>query len=252
MDLLHHMLAPVREARSLRYFEQAGSANDLAVAWIREGAPAGAVVLTDTQTSGHGRLGREWFAPAGTALLFSYILYLPAELAAQSTMLGALVVAELCETLGIPGVGIKYPNDVQIGARKVCGVLPEAVALPEHMGIALGIGLNVRVNFAGTPLQNTAISLEHALGRPLNRAELLDTLTRQLDHWREHIPEGGVYRAWHSRLNMLGQTVSIDTGGERLQGIAESVRDDGALMLRLPGGEVRIVTAGDLVVARAG
>jgi BirA family biotin operon repressor/biotin-[acetyl-CoA-carboxylase] ligase len=252
MDLLHHQLAPVREARALRYFDQAGSTNDLALAWIREGAPAGAVVLTDTQTSGHGRLGREWFAPAGTALLFSYILYLPAALAAQSTMLGALVVAELCQSLGAQEIGIKYPNDVMIGARKVCGVLPEALALPERMGIALGIGLNVRVNFDGTPLADTAISLEHVLGRPLVRAELLDALTHQLDHWREHIPEGAVYRAWHSRLNMLGQTVSIDTGAERLQGVAESVREDGALLLRLPTGEVRTVTAGDLVVMRAG
>jgi BirA family biotin operon repressor/biotin-[acetyl-CoA-carboxylase] ligase len=167
-------------------------------------------------------------------------------------MLGALVVAELCQSLGAQEIGIKYPNDVMIGARKVCGVLPEALALPERMGIALGIGLNVRVNFDGTPLADTAISLEHVLGRPLVRAELLEALTHQLDHWREHIPEGAVYRAWHSRLNMLGQTVSIDTGAERLQGVAESVREDGALLLRLPTGEVRTVTAGDLVVMRAG
>jgi BirA family biotin operon repressor/biotin-[acetyl-CoA-carboxylase] ligase len=250
MDLDHARLEQIRHARHLRYFEQTTSTNTLALAWIAEGAAAGSLVLTDEQTEGRGRLGRLWFAPAGSALLMSYILYPPPEHAAQATMLGALAVAETCDSLGIGDVGIKYPNDVQINRLKVCGILAEAAWQSGKVGIALGIGLNVRVDFVDTPFADSTISLETAVHHPLNRADLLDTLLDHLDLWREKMEDRSLFEAWRKRLNMLGERVEVNTGETILSGIASDVESDGALLLTDENGISRRVFAGDLVVYR--
>jgi BirA family biotin operon repressor/biotin-[acetyl-CoA-carboxylase] ligase len=250
MDLTHARLEQIRHTRPLRYFERTVSTNTLALAWIAEGAAAGSLVLTDEQTEGRGRLGRSWFAPADSALLLSYILYPPPEYAAQATMLGALAVAETSESLGIADVGIKYPNDVQINRLKVCGILAEATWQSGKVGIALGIGLNVRVNFADTPYADSAISLEMALDRPLSRADVLNTLLDRLDFWRGKIGDRALFEAWRSRLNMLGEFVEINTGEALLSGTASDVDRDGALLLTDETNTTRRIFAGDLVVYR--
>lgn len=246
-DLSEARLRALFPGRAVQFCAETGSTNDLAQAWWEAGAPDGALVVADTQTAGRGRLGRSWFAPPGAALLFTLIFTAPHELAVRATMLGALAVAETTRELGARAVGIKYPNDVQIDRRKVCGVLAEAVWTADHVGVALGIGVNVRVDFTSTPLSDAAISLEAALRRPLDRGELLASIVHRLDFWRARLATDALPAAWRSYLNMLGDWVEVRTGSETLHGLAVDVSPDGSLLLRDRHGVMREVWAGDLI-----
>jgi BirA family biotin operon repressor/biotin-[acetyl-CoA-carboxylase] ligase len=236
--------------RPIRHFERVDSTNDLALAWLKDGAPDGAVVLADEQAQGRGRLGRRWFAPAGTALLLSYVFRTKPSVAHRASMLGALAVAEVCESLGCTEVGIKYPNDVQVAGRKVAGVLAEAVTLGTQTGVVLGIGLNVSVSFEGTALETTAVSLATVLEAPIERSALLPAVLTCLDTWRGQIETDRFFDAWHSRLNMLNQWVHVQSGDETIEGLALGVDSFGRLQLRMGDGSLREVIAGDLLVMK--
>jgi BirA family biotin operon repressor/biotin-[acetyl-CoA-carboxylase] ligase len=106
------------------------------------------------------------------------------------------------------------------------------------------MGVNVRVNFAGTALEDSAISLETALGRSLERAELLKLLLDRVDHWFEHLRSNEMLERWTNLLVTLGQRVKI---GE-IEGVAEGVDARGALLVRDEAGRLRPVIAGDLVM----
>src|SRR5690606_4117303 len=132
----------------LRFYERADSTNDLALAWLREGAPIGAVVIADEQLKGRGRKGRVWHTPPGVALAVSVVLRPPVDALHQVGMVGALAIADVCQQHVPDDVAIKWPNDVQVGGRKVSGILPETAWEADRLlGVVLGMGLNVRVDF---------------------------------------------------------------------------------------------------------
>lgn len=235
-------------ARPVRFYARAGSTNDLALDWLRAGAPSGAVVIADEQISGRGRQGRSWQTPPGAALAVSLILKPALAALPRLSLLGALAVAEMIEGLGIAGVGIKWPNDVQIKGLKVCGVLPEAVWNGDAlMGAVLGIGVNVRVDFQGTALEGTATSLQDWVGRRLDRAELVHTLLTRVDAWYERLDAPALLEAWQARLITLGLPVQV---GE-VNGIAEGVDVDGALLVRSADGTLHRVVSGDVLPGAA-
>ncbi len=229
-------------AREFRFFRRVDSSNDLAKTWLMEGAGAGAVVIADEQLKGRGRQNRHWRSPPGKALALSVILKPKPAHAAAVNMLGALSVYDLASRLGCPDVGIKWPNDVQIAGRKVSGLLAENVWQGERLlGVVLGIGVNVRIDFAGTELANRAISLEDLTRRRLDRAELLRDLLERVDFWHARSPDE-IFRAWKRRMNMLGSAVKLDG----FSGIALDVTPAGALLVKSDSSEIRPVVAGDV------
>lgn len=249
--------------RPARFFVSVDSTNDVALEWLAEGAASGSVVITDEQVKGRGRLGRSWYTPPGTALIMSYLLHPKPEHLPCITMMGAVSICEMIENLtprlplesGGEGekkptayrVGIKWPNDVQLNGLKVSGVLPEAVWQGDRLvGVALGMGVNVRINFAGTELEGKAISLETVLGRSLKRLDLLAHWLERLDYWVAHLDD--VYEVWKPRLSTLGRAVSLMNAGEAVAGIAESVERDGALLVRDSHGTLRRIVAGDITL----
>src|SRR5512136_875543 len=131
----------------LRYFEQTTSTNDMALAWAAEGAPDLALVYAEQQTAGRGRGGRRWFTPPGSALAFSLILRpTPAEqqFPARFSALGALAVCEVLERRGLQP-WVKWPNDVLLNRRKVCGILVESTWMGATLNyLVLGVGLNIK------------------------------------------------------------------------------------------------------------
>jgi BirA family biotin operon repressor/biotin-[acetyl-CoA-carboxylase] ligase len=248
MTLTGERLDTALRGRPFRFFNQIGSTNDEALRWLGEGVPSGSLVAADEQTHGRGRLGRTWYAPLGTALMVSYLLRPAVEDVPYVPMMGGLAVCETLSSLGVERVGLKWPNDVQIDGRKVCGVLPEVAWHGEKLiGVALGIGLNVRVDFAGTALAQTAISLEDAIGR-VDRLDVLVRLLTRLDHWSARLGAEELYRAWRSRLTMIGQAISIQGVTGTVQGVAERVDRHGALWVRRDDESVQRVVAGDLAL----
>ncbi|MBZ0282113.1 MAG: biotin--[acetyl-CoA-carboxylase] ligase [Anaerolineae bacterium] len=244
MNLTEDRILAHFSPRPVRYYPRIDSTNDAALKWLSQGAPAGAVVVTDEQVQGRGRLGRVWFTPPGTALILSVILRPQSTHLGRITMLGAVVISELLENLGAADVAIKWPNDVQLNKRKVCGVLPEVIWRgSELLGVVLGMGLNVRIDFSGTELAEKAISIEPALGRSVDRLDLLTFLLARIDFWSANLSAQSLFDAWKRRLNTPGKTVSFEKG---VSGVAESVNAEGALLVRDSKGTLHTVLAGDV------
>jgi BirA family biotin operon repressor/biotin-[acetyl-CoA-carboxylase] ligase len=245
MDLSEARLQAALGSRPLEYHPQIGSTNDLALVWLRAGKSTGAVFVADQQLQGRGRLGRSWFAPPGTALMFSVALRPPAEHLNRVNMLAALSVLEAVEGAAV-GMALKWPNDVLLNERKVCGVLSEAAWDGDRLlGVALGVGVNVRVDFAGTALEATATSLEPALP-PVDRAALLAMILTRIDYWSAYIASDTLFMRWKARLGMLGKPISVGNQAGDFEGIAEDVDAEGALLVRDRAGALHRVIAGDI------
>ena len=238
----------------MRFFEQVESTNDLALAWLREGAVSGSVVVADEQVRGRGRMGRTWYTPPGTALIVSVILHPQAEYMGRIIMLGALAISDLLDGLQgktTPGsrwdIGIKWPNDVQLNGLKVCGVLSEAVWDGDILrGVVLGMGINVRIDFIGTDLAESAISIEPTLGRSVERLTLLADLLAHIDRWYGRLGDEILFDSWKSRLNMIGKDVTVEQG--TIKGLAEAVDVSGTLLVRDAKGVLQRVVAGDITL----
>lgn len=248
MDLNAERLQAVLGSRPFEYSPQIGSTNDRALEWLRQNGATGAVFVADEQVKGRGRLGRAWFSPPGTALMFSVALRPPADYLSRVNMLAALSVLEAVEAAGAADIALKWPNDVLLNGRKVCGVLSEAAWDGDRLlGVALGIGLNVRVDFTGTPFEATAISLRAALPAA-DRAALLAAILTRIDHWLAYIESDSLFAGWKARLATLGRPISLISSG--LEGIAEDVDPDGALLVRDSAGALHRVIAGDVAQGR--
>jgi BirA family biotin operon repressor/biotin-[acetyl-CoA-carboxylase] ligase len=173
-----------RFGRPYTYVERCASTQRLL-----DGAPEGAVVVTDEQTEGRGRLGRTWHAPAGSSLLFSIVLVPPVaaeRLPELSLVAGAAVAGAIAEQTGL-APAIKHPNDVLIGGRKVAGVLAEAA----EGRVVLGIGINVSQGESELPPGVEATSLRLA-GAAADRSELLATVLAHLEaRYDEWVSGGG-------------------------------------------------------------
>lgn len=242
MPLTQMTLENALGTRPFRFFASIASTNDIAVAWARDGAPQGAVVIADEQTHGRGRLGRTWHTPPNVALAVSVVVRPTPSFATRVGLMGALCVAELCESLSIANVGIKWPNDVQIGGLKVCGVLPEAVWQENALkAVVLGMGVNVRVALDDT-LAHIATNLEAHTTQSLDRAQLIAQLLARVDRWAQRMAEDALIEAWRSRLTTLGRRV--ETAG--LSGVAVEALEDGALLIKTDDGRHERLVAGDI------
>lgn len=240
-----------------RFYERAASTQDLARDWAlaEPDLPPGALVIAEEQTAGRGRQGRAWQTPPGAALALSMILqpHLAPEQLPRVTMLGGVAVAATLSPLLGDAVALKWPNDVLIRGRKVCGILSEATWDGDRMGpVVIGIGLNVRVPFEGTNLASYATSLETELGEPVNRHALLANLVGHLLHWSRRIHDPALIQVWRGWLKTLGRRVTVYPqldGSAPFEAVAETVDDNGALWVRLDSGEQRRIIAADVGLA---
>ena len=233
-------------SRPFRYVDQVDSTNDTAKAWLEAGAPEGAVVIAGEQTRGRGRRGRSWHTPPAAALALSLILKPPEAFLPQLNMVAALSVYDLAQACGCENVRIKWPNDILVDGKKVSGILPETVWQGgDLVGAIVGIGVNVRIDFSGSALEITAISLEDVVERRLDRVRLTEHLLCRFDHWYSLIATPAVFREWRARLDTLNKTVAVD----KVKGVAFDVSPEGALLIRDANGRVHQAHAGDLVVS---
>lgn len=247
-ELTSQRLTAALDGRRYEYHEQIASTNDRAMTLLTEGAPAGTVVIAEEQTRGRGRLGRSWHSPPGSALMLSYLMRPDASAVGDAGMLAALAVCEAIEAMGAADVGIKWPNDVQVAGKKLCGVLPESAWQGDSLtGVILGIGINVRVDFSGSSLSETALSLERVSGA-VDRLDLLIKLLNRLDSGSAQMGSDELFEAWRNRLNMIGKSVAVEYAGANVRGIAEGVARDGALLVREPDGGLRRAVAGDIAL----
>lgn len=211
---------------------------------LAAGGGGPAVVVADEQLRGRGTRDRTWHAPAGRALLASWILRpAPAE-PALTGVLASVALARALERCGIRGATVKWPNDVELGGRKVAGILAHGSA----EWLVLGIGVNVHQTAAEFPpeLRSRAVSLAQA-GGGVDRLDLLVRLAAEIGLLADEGGRRDALAEWRERSPMLGRAVQVRRPGEPpLAGVAAALQDDGALLVETAYGPQRIV-AGEVV-----
>lgn len=238
------------------YFKQITSTNDYLKKILTDNTPEGTLVLTEEQTAGRGRFDRTWVAPPRSSLLTSLLFrpdFLPPAQAQLLTMLCSLAVADaIAEQTGI-AVGLKWPNDVVFGGRKLAGILTELGIVGEQLDwVIVGMGLNVNIDFAAAEpaLAKTATSLQMIAGRAIPRGGLLPAYLMQVEKRYDALRRGESPLAeWRSRLETLGKPVRVNTPQGMVSGVAEDVSDSGALLLRREDGRLEEILAGDVLHA---
>ena len=239
--------------RPVRYYETVESTNQAAAEWLQAGAAHGAAVVADEQTAGRGRQGRTWHTPPGVAVAVSVVLrdVLPEHLAAVNAA-ATLAVTSTLQILQIADVSIKWANDVLVNGRKISGVLPEPIWNGDTLtGVVLGMGVNVRNDFSGTPLAEIATSIEACKQEPVDRAAVLAVLLFELDKYLAQLGKPQLWEAYRAQMTMLGEEVTLAAGDERLTGRAVDVTEEGALLVEVEG-ELVQAFAGDVTVVRWG
>jgi len=235
------------------YVESCSSTQDLADTLAREGSPEGTVVVAETMERGRGRMGRRWVAGRGG--LWLTVVLRPRFIGVThllSLATGVAVARAIREVAGV-GTGVKWPNDVLVGERKVAGVLIEGRAEADRLQYVLvGVGVNVN-NELPEELSSTATTIARVVGRPVPRLPLLASTLRHLDHLYGALSRGEVgyvLDVWRRLSVTLGREVRALTPDGEVVGVAEDVAEDGALMIRTPGGAVKRVYVGDVVHLR--
>lgn len=256
----------IRQARDGRrlgvplvYREQTGSTNDDAMELARQGAEEGTTVLADRQTRGRGRLGRRWESPPARNVYLSVVLRppIPTPLAPQLTLMAGVAVVEAIR-VWLPEAVLKWPNDVLVRDKKLAGVLVEMAARGDQVDFAVvGVGINVDMSSEDFPaeLRDRASSIAQALGQPVDRTDVVMTLLDKLEEEYELYLQHGfepVRMRWWDRSGMDRQWVRVDMGPRRLEGEAVGLAPSGALQVRVAGGEIVEVVAGDVTIHGSG
>jgi BirA family biotin operon repressor/biotin-[acetyl-CoA-carboxylase] ligase len=244
--------------RDIRVFEQTTSTNDVIEKLARDGVKEGAVVFAESQTQGRGRLGRKWMSPARKGLWFSVLLRpdLRPQQATQLTVAAATALARGIRNETGLQPEIKWPNDLLIRGKKIAGILTELNAeLDSVKYIVLGIGVDVNLGAFEFPsdLRKIATSLKAELGSPVPRPELAVSILRELDSDYARVCSGDfadVADEWEALCSTIGQRVVIRTGQNQIRGRAESLGDDGALIIRTDHGHLEQVIGGDVTLER--
>jgi len=234
--------------QNVLYYPSVTSTNDIARQQALLKAAEGTAVIADRQTAGKGRLKREWVTPQGN-IAATIILYPARKNLHFLTMLASLAVLYSIEkTTGLK-CRLKWPNDVLINNRKVCGILLESQASTDSVEYAIaGIGINVNMKLADHPeIASIATSLADEAGREVSRTTLLQNLFVEMEKLYLRLQSGeSLLPEWRDHLATLGKQIHVRAGDEVFAGIAESVADDGSLMLRCPDGRLLKFTAGDV------
>jgi BirA family biotin operon repressor/biotin-[acetyl-CoA-carboxylase] ligase len=231
------------------------STNDIAYDLASKGAKEGTVITAEGQTRGKGRMGRNWISPPGKGIYISFVLrpqILPQE-TPKITLLASVACAEAIRAqTGLLAL-IRWPNDVLVNEKKVCGILTEMNAELDRVNfLILGIGINVNADLKDLPLQ--AGSLAQLSGKEISRLELTRELLRQLEHFYLLFKESSdfteILKSWERLSAVNGRRVNVICQERKVEGLVTGIDESGALILRLDNGLQERILAGDVVLLR--
>lgn len=256
LDILEKSLAGKYFGHRLYYYSVTGSTNDDAFKLGIAGEPEGTVVVADAQTKGRGRLQRSWHSPAGSNIYTTVILRPRMDVAgiSQISILAGVAVAEVLEKYCPGRVKVKWPNDILIDGKKVCGILSQAKAEVNKVDfIVLGIGINVNINHFPDEISNIATSLAMETGKEISRQHLIISLYENLTKWYKQLLKDGfgkIKEKWLSLSQMIGQKVQVIFQEEVISGKAIDLDNDGSLILLAEDGKTIKASAGDATIMR--
>ena len=254
-ERLEHELKTEWAARNLCCFDAVDSTNLELIRLAKEGAPHGTLVIADSQMAGKGRMGRKWISPPGSGIWMS--LLLRPEISPQSASMLTLVAA-LAVVEGIRGETglnpqIKWPNDVVLEGRKICGILTEMSTEAGAIRYVIpGIGINVNMTEFPPELTETAASLRMVLGRPLKREPLIVRVMEAFEKYYARFLEtedlSGLMEEYNRCSVNLGRQVRVLDGASPYQGEAMGIDSQGSLVVKMADGRLRRVISGEVSV----
>ena len=238
--------------KDIHYFKEVDSTNDVAKYLAENGAEEGTVVVAEIQNRGKGRRGKTWISPPG-GVWMSIILRpdIPPSRAPQLTLVTGVAVAETLKKELKLNVGIKWPNDILIGNKKVCGILTEvnaSINKVNYVIVGIGIDMNVDVPLFPPDLQKGATSLKNELDTEINGAILVQKFLLNLEKLynqftADKFPD--ILNEWRSLSKTIGSRVEVRTRGKTVQGYAVGINKDGILILELDDGSLKKMISGE-------
>lgn len=243
------------ENKQIIYYEQLDSTNVQAVRLAAEGAPHGTVVVAGTQTAGKGRRGRTWESPQEDNIYMSLLLRpsLKPNQAPMLTLVMAQSVAVALQKAGFPDVQIKWPNDLILAGKKICGILTEMYLQGDTIDyVVVGVGVNVNTRVFPKELQEQATSLRLQGGKVLNCDPLVkDILGVFEEYYQQFIEQGDLaflYEQYNELLVNRGKEVCVLEPDNEYMAYAEGINTHGELIVRTAEGEEKAIFAGEVSV----
>jgi BirA family biotin operon repressor/biotin-[acetyl-CoA-carboxylase] ligase len=237
-------------------FESLASTNDTAREMAAAGAAEGIAIVAAEQTAGRGRQGRSWRSPAGAGLYLSIILrpQIEAARAPLITLAAAVAVAEtLALDFNLPA-DIKWPNDLLVNGRKICGILAEAASEEGNLQyVVLGIGVNLAQRDFPDEIRQAATSVLLETGSSITADDLLPPLLDRLDLWYRAATNrpADVLDRWQELSSFArGCAVRIDSPGGAIEGTTRGLTSEGALRVELDGGGIKEVVSGEVTLRK--
>jgi len=243
-DNLHPCLFEDRQER-IHFFQETKSTMDEATRLAREDCPDFTVALAQHQTNGRGRMQRAWISEKG-GLYFTMILRpaIPLMLSGLVNLAAAIDMAELLSSRYGVEAGVKWPNDILVNGKKICGILSQMEAEGDQV-VYLNIGMGLNVNNHPEKNEPNAVSLRSLLGRQVPRREILvgflDVFESRMTAW----DATQVVAEWKSRNVTLGKRVRVETLRQEVEGTAVDLDDHGGLILQMDDGSRQTVVHGD-------
>ncbi|AZN40750.1 biotin--[acetyl-CoA-carboxylase] ligase [Paenibacillus albus] len=233
--------------QGVKLFDSIDSTQNIAQRLAEDGAPEGTLVIAEQQTSGRGRMGRKWVSPSGKGIYMSYVLRpaIPLQFAPQLTLLTAVALCRALRSVAAPlDIGIKWPNDLLIGGKKISGILLESTAEDERLRyVVTGIGISVNLSRDDYPpeLHDIATSLAIELGRTLDRAEIIAAFFAQFQQlYVIYLKDGfaPIKTLWEALSVTLHKPRKLLVAGGEITATPVGLSDQGALLVEKEDGTI--------------
>ena len=243
------------ENKKIIYHKQLDSTNTEIARLTTQGAEHGTVVVADAQTAGKGRRGREWESPSGENIYMSILLRpdcVP-DRAPMLTLVMAYSVAQVLREQGFDDVQIKWPNDLVLSGKKICGILTEMQLKDSEIDyVVVGVGINVNTRKFSEELKETATSLYLQSGRMLDREKIVESVVEHFDKTYRQFVEvqdlSFLREAYNNMLVNVGREVRVLEPGNEYTAYAQGINSEGELLVRMSDGEKKHVYAGEVSV----
>ncbi len=242
--------------KEIYYFPELKSTNIMAKEKALHGAEGiseGTLIVAGRQSAGKGRLGREWFSPVG-GIWFSVILYpqLSPSYISRITLMTAVAVVKAIKICTQIKSQIKWPNDILINEKKVCGILTEMSAELDIINwVVVGIGINVNIDLREFPedIQENTISLKETSGKEISRVKLAQTFLQEFEKYYEILKRrefSSILKEWKLYSHTLGKKIRVDIGERIITGEAVDINEEGSLILKKEDGELVEIISGTI------
>lgn len=234
------------------FLEKIDSTNNEAKRRAEAGAGHGTLIIAENQEAGKGRRGRNWSSPSGSGIWMTLLLKpeFPPSQASMLTLVAAMAVADgVREVTGLEA-GIKWPNDIVVNGKKICGILTEMSAEPDYINhVVIGIGINVNIKAFPKELQATATSLCLEMGESVKRAGIIAAVWRAFENYYEQFLETAdllpLKTAYEAHLLNMGREVCVLAPKGEWKGIARGIDERGRLLVEPSGSEEKALQAVD-------